>query len=76
MKRKKIPLSEEEKAEIIKLHLENKTNAEVAETIGIVTSTVQRHISDYYKSINGKSEYFDVDEHNCWVIPSVKGSKI
>ncbi|MEY4571418.1 MAG: Homeodomain-like domain [Bacteroidota bacterium] len=76
MKRKKIPLSEEEKAEIIRLHLENKTNAEVAEIIGIVTSTVQRHISEYYKSINDKSEYFDVDQHNCWVIPSVKGSKI
>jgi IS30 family transposase len=76
MKRKKNPLSEEEKAEIIKLHLENKTNAEIAEAIGIVSSTVQRRIGEYYKSINGKSEYFDVDEQNCWVIPSVKGSKI
>jgi DNA-binding NarL/FixJ family response regulator len=74
--KRKIPLSEEEKAEIIKLHIENKTNAEIAETIGIVTSTVQRHVSDYYKSINGKSDYFDVDEQSCWIIPSVKGSKI
>jgi hypothetical protein len=71
--KRKIPLSEEEKAEIIKLHIENKTNAEIAETIGIVTSTVQRHVSDYYKSINGKSDYFDVDEQSCWIIPSVKG---
>jgi DNA-directed RNA polymerase specialized sigma subunit len=74
--KKKQPLSEEDKARIIKLHLENKTNTEIMEAVGIVSSTVQRHISDYYKSINNNSEYFDVDEFNCWIIPSVKGCKI
>ena len=72
--KKKHPLSEEDKAKIIKLHLENKTNTEIMETMGIVSSTVQRHVSDYYKSINNKGvEYFDVNEHSCWIIPSVKG---
>jgi len=74
--RRKTPLSEEEKAKIVRLHLENKTNNEIMEIMGIVSSTVQRHIGDYYKSINSNSEYFDVDELNCWVIPSKKGSKI
>ena len=74
--KKKLPLSEEEKAKIIKLHLENKTNTEIMQIMGIVSSTVQRHISDYYKSIDNKSEYFDVNEYNCWIIPSVKGCKI
>ena len=74
--RKKLPLSEAEKADIIRLHLENKTNKEISNIIGIVTSTVQRHISDYYKSMGSNPEYFDVDELNCWIIPSQKGSKI
>lgn len=74
--KKKLPLSEEEKAKIIRLHLENKTNTEIMAIMGIVSSTVQRHIRDYYKSINNSSEYFDVDELNCWIIPSQKGSKI
>lgn len=73
---KKRPLTEEEKNEIIRLHLDGKTNTEIKEIMDIVTSTVQRHISDYYKSIDSKSEYFDVNEHNCWIIPSVKGCKI
>jgi DNA-directed RNA polymerase specialized sigma subunit len=71
--KKKHPLSEEDKTKIISLHLQNKSNLEIRQIMGVVSSTVQRHISDYYKQLSDKGEeYFDIHKLDCWVSPSTK----
>ena len=69
--KKKHPLSEEDKAKIVRLHLERKSNFEIRQEMGLVNSTVQKYITYYYNQINSKGEgYFNVNELECWIFPS------
>jgi IS30 family transposase len=69
--KKKQALSEEDKVKIVSLHLQNKSNLEIRQIMGVVSSTVQRHVSDYYKQLSDKGEeFFNVDDVDCWLIPS------
>jgi hypothetical protein len=66
--RKKLPITEEDRTKIIRLHLEKKTILQISCEVGFATSTIQRHISDFHKSFLGEG-YFDVDEVECWLAP-------